>query len=127
MNIAFRAIPLSALVLLAACDSKPTTIVGAGPVDVDAEKIKAAPPVKLPPAMLATKQYRCKDNKVVFVDWFNDGTSANFKSKKDATPVALTAPASGQPYVGGDVTVTGTVDAKSITVKQGGSAQECDA
>ncbi|WP_404712051.1 hypothetical protein [Sphingomonas sp. MMS24-J13] len=127
MNIALRTLPLSALILLAACDTKPTTIVGGGPVDMDAAKIKAAPPVKLPPAMLASKQYRCKDNKVVYVDWFNDGTSANFKAKKDATPVALTAPAAGQPYVGGDVTVTGAADAKSITVKQGGSSQACDA
>lgn len=127
MNIALRTLPIAALVLLAACDTKPTTIVGGGPVDMDADKIKAAPPVKLPPAMLASKSYRCKDNKIVYVDWFNDGTSANFKPKKDATPVALTAPAAGQPYVGGDVTVTGTVDAKSITVKQGGSSQACDA
>jgi hypothetical protein len=127
MNIALRTLPFAALVLLAACDTKPTTIVGGGPVDMDADKIKAAPPVKLPPAMLASKSYRCKDNKIVYVDWFNDGTSANFKPKKDATPVALTAPAAGQPYVGGDVTVTGTVDAKSITVKQGGSSQACDA
>jgi hypothetical protein len=127
MNIALRTLPLSALILLAACDSKPTTIVGAGPVDVDADKIKAAPPVKLPPAMLASKSYRCKDNKIVFVDWFNDGTSANFKPKKEATPVALTAPAAGQPYIGGDVTVTGEVGSKSITVKQGSAAQECDA
>jgi hypothetical protein len=127
MNIALRTLPLAALVFLAACDTKPTTIVGSGPVDVDAETIKNAPPVKLPPALLASKSYRCKDNTLVYVDWFNDGTSANFKPKKDATPVALTAPAAGQPYVGGDVTVTGSADAKSITLKKGGSSQPCDA
>ncbi len=127
MNIALRTLPLAALVLLAACDTKPTTIVGSGPVDPDAEKIKNAPPVKLPPALLASKSYRCKDNTLVYVDWFNDGTSANFKPKKEATPVALTAPAAGQPYTGGDVTVTGSADAKSITLKKGGSSQACDA
>lgn len=127
MNIALRALPIAALVLLAACDTKPTTIVGGGPVDPDADKIKAAPPVKLPPALLATKSYRCKDNKLVYIDWFNDGTSANYKATKEATPVALAAPAAGQPYVGGDVTVTGSADAKSITLAKGGSSQACDA
>lgn len=126
MNIALRALPLAALVFLSACDTSPTTIVGSGPVDPDAEKIKAAPPVKLPPAMLASKSYRCKDNKLVYVDWFNDGTSANFRPKKDAAPVALTAPAPGQPYVGGDVTVSGTADAKAITLTTGGASQSCD-
>ena len=79
MNIALRALPLSALILLAACDTKPTTIVGEGPVDVDAEKIKAAPPVKLPPAMLASKSYRCKDNSLIYIDWFNDNMTANLR------------------------------------------------
>jgi hypothetical protein len=127
MNIILRALPIAALVLLAACDTTPTTIVGDGPADPDAEAMKAAPPVKLPPALLASKSYRCKDNTLVYVDWFNDGTSANFKQKKDAMPVALTAPAAGQPYVGGDVTVTGSADAKSITLKKGSGSQDCDA
>ena len=127
MNIILRTLPVAAFVFLAACNSQPTTIVGKGPSDPDADAIKAAPPVKLPPAMLASKSYRCKDNKLVYVDWFNDGTSANFKPSKDATPVALTAPAAGQPYTAGDISVSGTADTKAITLKKGGASQECDA
>ncbi len=122
-----RAAPIAALALLSACDNKPTTIVGGGPSDPTASQIAAAPPVKLPPAVLASMQYRCKDNSLAFVDFMNAGTSANYRTTKAGSPTALTAPAAGQPYVGGDVTVTGTADAKTITLKKGSSSQECDA
>ncbi len=123
-----RAMPLAALALLAACDSKPTTIVAGGPSDPDAAKIKAAPPVKLPPAMLASKSYRCKDNSLIYIDWFNDNETANLRLKeKTASPTNLTAPSAGAPYTGGGYELTGTADAKTITLKKGGAAQPCDA
>lgn len=118
--------PIALSLVLAAC-GQPTTITAGGPADPDAEKIKAAPPVKLPPAMLASQTYRCKDNTLVYVNWFNDGTTANIKTKKDGTPTALTAPAPGQPYAGEGFELTGTADAKSITVKKpGGASQACN-
>jgi hypothetical protein len=123
-----RATPLAALLLLAACDSKPTTIVAGGPSDPDADKIKAAKPIKLPPAMLASKSYRCKDNSLIYVDWFNDNQTANLHLKeKGATPTVLNAAKPGDPYAGGDYTLTGTATAKSVTLKKGGAAQDCDA
>lgn len=118
--------PLALSLVLAAC-GKPTTITAGGPADPDAEKIKAAPPVKLPPAVLASQTYRCKDNTLVYVDWFNDGTTANIKTKKDGAPTPLTAPAAGQPYAGAGFELTGTADAKAITVKKpGGASQACN-
>lgn len=123
-----RATPLAALLLLAACDTKPTTIVAGGPADPDAEKIKNAKPVKLPPAMLANKSYRCKDNSLIYVDWFNDNQTANLHlSEKTATPIQLTAAKPGDPFVGGDYTLTGTADAKSVNLKKGSASQNCDA
>jgi len=123
-----RAMPLAAFFLLAACDSQPTTIVAGGPSDPDADKIKAAKPVKLPPAMLASKSYRCKDNSLIYVDWFNDNQTANLHLKeKGASPTVLSAPKAGDPYVGGNYTLTGTATAKSVTLKKGGAAQDCDA
>lgn len=123
-----RATPLAALFLLAACDSQPTTIVAGGPADPDADKIKSAPPIKMPPAMLASKSYRCKDNSLVYIDWFNDNQTANLHLKdKSATPIVLNAPKAGDPYVGDAYTLTGTATAKSVTLKKGGAAQACDA
>lgn len=127
-NTLLRATPLAAFALLAACNTQPTTITSGGPNDPTANEIAAAPPVKLPPALLATKQYRCKDNSVVFVDWFNDQMSANFKTKKDGAPIHLTAEVAGQPYSGEGYQLTGTATAKSITFKKpGGDGQSCDA
>ena len=127
LNI-LRATPLAALFLLAACDPHPTTIVAGGPADPDADKIKAAKPVKLPPAILANVSYRCKDNSLIYVDWFNDNQSANLHLKdKTATPVQLSAPSVGAPFVGGDYTLTGNATSKSVNLKKGGSGQDCDA
>jgi membrane-bound inhibitor of C-type lysozyme len=123
-----RATPLTALFLLAACDTQPTTIVaGGGPNDPTANQIAAAPPVKLPPAMLASKSYRCKDNSLIYVDWFNDNMTANLRLKdKAATPVNLTAPSAGAAYSGGSYELTGTAEAKSVTLKKSGASQVCD-
>jgi hypothetical protein len=125
-KIALAAAPLLFALALSAC-GQPTTIQAGGPTDPDAEKIKAAPPVKLPPAMLATTTYRCKDNSVVSIDWFNDGTTANIRPKKGDSPIALNAPAAGQPYTGSSYELTGKADDKVITVKKpGGAAQACN-
>lgn len=123
-----RATPLAALILLAACDSKPTTIVAGGPADPDADKIAAAKPVKLPPAILANKSYRCKDNSLIYIDWFNDNQTANLHLKeKTASPIPLAAPSVGAPFVGGDYTLTGDATSKSVNLKKGGAGQDCDA
>ena len=123
---------LSALIALAplslAACGQPETITAGGVNDPTAGEIAAAPPVKLPPAMLASKQYRCKDNGLVFIDWFNDNMTASLKTSKDGAATALAAPAAGQPYVGGGYTLTGTAEASSISLtKPGGSTQACDA
>ncbi|WP_420140520.1 hypothetical protein [Sphingomonas sp.] len=118
---------LSAILLLAACNTQPETVTAASN-DPDANAAAAAPPVKLPPAMLASKTYRCKDNSLLYVDWFNDGTTANIRADKGGTPTPLTASAAGEPFSGGGYTVVGTPDAKTATItKPGGSAQACEA
>ena len=118
---------IAAFTLLSACNTQPTTITAGSISDPTENALQAAPPVKLPPAMLASKSYRCKDNSIVYDDYMNDSVSANFRAKKDATPTALTAPAAGQPYVGDGIELTGSPDAKSITVKNGGATKTCDA
>jgi hypothetical protein len=122
-----RALPLAALAFLSACDTKPTTIVAGGPADPTANEIANAPPVKLPPAMLASKSYRCKDNSLVFINWFNDNMTANLRLKdKTADPIVMTAPAANEPYVGGDYTLTGDAKGKSVTLAKGGASQTCE-
>lgn len=122
-----RALLLSALAagtLLAGC--KPTTVTAGPPVDPDAAKVAAAPPVKLPPAVQSSKTYRCKDNSLVYIDFFNDGTTAAVKSKKADAGTRLTAPAAGQPFTADGYSLSGTGD--TVTLKRPGhDSQACNA
>ena len=107
---------------------KPTTITADKPVDPDAATVAAAAPVKLPPALLASKSFRCKDNTLVYVDFFNDEMTANFKKDKTATPVPLAAAKAGDPYMGQGYTVKGEAKDSSVTITEPGkAAQVCDA
>ena len=103
--IPLRSVPLAALALLAACDSKPETVEG-GLVDPTANQVAAAPKVTLPPALSASRTYRCKDNSVIYVDFFDDHLTANLKTKKDGGITKLTAAEAGKPFEGGGHTVS---------------------
>ena len=128
MKQTLTAAALSATALLAAC-GEPTTITAGAPNDPTAAQVAAAPKVKLPPALLASKTYRCQPgNAVLYINWFNDNVSAAIKKKKEDTPVALTAPAKGEPFTGGGYVVKGTADAAKVTVTPpGGKDLACDA
>ena len=67
------AVSLAALTTLAACNSEPEVI--GGPADPQAEVLKNAPQVQLPPSILASRTYRCADNGLVYVDFFNNDTA----------------------------------------------------
>lgn len=113
--------------LLAGC-GPPTTITSNGPADVTANEIAKAPPVKLPPALLDSKTYRCQPgNSVFYVDWFNDNTTATLRTKKDGDPIPLTAPTGGQPFVGGGYTVTGSATSTGVEIKGPAGKLNCTA
>ena len=123
-----RTAALAALVTLAACDTKPTTVV-AGPPDDMADQLNSAKPVELPPAMEASKTYRCKDNSVVYVDWFTGGKQATVRSKKDGSPTMLKADDAGKPLTAaGGYSLSGSATAASVDVEMPGKGkQSCDA
>ena len=112
---------------LAACNSQPENIV-VGPQDDMKDQLAHAKPVELPPSIAATKTFRCKDNGVVYVDFYSDGKSAGLHTKKDGPPTMLKAPAAGQPMVAdGGYAVTGTATASTISVTlPGKDKQDCD-
>jgi hypothetical protein len=97
---------LAAAAALAGCNKQDHTIVAGGPQE-DNNTAVANGPVALPPAITASKVYRCADNKVLYVNWLSDG-SANVKNKPDG---AVTAVPAGSPDLKGDANV------KSITYK----------
>ena len=64
---------VAALLILGACNSEPEVI--GGPDDPNAQVLKNAPPVELPPTILASRTYRCADNSLVYIDFFSNDTA----------------------------------------------------
>jgi len=96
-NIILLAIGAAAL---AACNSESHTITANQAPDPMADELANAAPVELPPAIAASKTYRCKDNGLVKIDWLAGGQGANLRVGDATTAIALRAPASAP--VGGN-------------------------
>jgi hypothetical protein len=79
---------------LAACNSESHTITANEAPDPMADQLANAAPVELPPAIAATNTYRCKDNSLLYIDWYSDG-SARVKTEKGAGGTQVPAPAEG--------------------------------
>lgn len=78
---------------LAACNSESHTITANEAPDPMADELANAAPVELPPAIAASKTYRCKDNGLVKIDWLAGGQGANLRVGDATTAIALRAPA----------------------------------
>ena len=79
---------------LAACNSESHTITANEAPDPMADQLANAAPVELPPAIAATNTSRCKDNSLLYIDWYSDG-SARVKTEKGAGGTQVPAPAEG--------------------------------
>ncbi|HEY0271251.1 MAG TPA: hypothetical protein VGC10_09715 [Sphingomonas sp.] len=126
-----RALPVltgALLLTLGACNSQPENLV-VGPPDDMKDQLANAKPVALPPAMLASKSYRCKDNSVAYVDWYADDKSAGIHAKKGDAPTIVKAPEPGKEMTAdGGYALTGDAKGGSITITTPGKGkQSCDA
>ena len=81
-------ITLAAAAALAGCNNSDHTIVAGGPQE-DNTTAATNGPVALPPSIQSSKAYRCKDNKLVYVDWLSDGT-ARVKKTRDEVGTTVT-------------------------------------
>lgn len=118
-------IAVATLALLSACNKSDEPEVVGGPADPMAEQLANAAPVELPPSVKANKQYRCKDNSLIFVDFMTDDKTANLRTEKTGNATKLVAPEAGKAYVAeGGYEVSGQGDDVTITVP-GKGAQSC--
>lgn len=102
---------------LAACNTQPENIIAGERPDPMADQLANAAPVELPPAIAASKTYRCKDNSLLYIDWYSDGSARVKKDKAEAgTEVPAHAEGVASPLIG---------DAKSASVTFKG--QSCHA
>ena len=108
-------IAAAAAAALAGCDKQDHTIQAGGPEDPMAN-VAAPADLKLPPSIVASHKYRCKDNSVAQIDWLSDGTanSARVTPQGGAAVTLAQAEANG-PYTAEGKSLTGTPDAQSVT------------
>jgi hypothetical protein len=115
MNPKLLLMPLVAAAALAGCDTSPEVVKGGGPYDPQAGQA-ANTTVELPPSIVGSAKYRCKDNSVISIDWLSNGTvnSANLRPQDGALTRLAQAEAGGD-YTAEGATVTGDPQAATIT------------
>ena len=91
----FAAATVAAVLALGACSNEPE-VLDPNP-DPRAAEIANAAPVEPPPMIQASRTYRCKDNSLLYADFYTNNT-VNVRDKKDGPGTILTAPAADQPY-----------------------------
>lgn len=92
-NKLLTALSLPALIALGACGGPET--INAGGDDPQASALQNAAPVEAPPMIQASRTYRCKDNSLLYADFYTDNT-VRVRTEKEGQPTILTA-AEGQP------------------------------
>lgn len=97
---------LVASLFLAACQSEPEVV--GGPADPQAEALKNAPPVELPPSMVS-RTYRCTDNSLVYVDFASDGRFARIGTA-ETSRVRADAAEPNRNYAGEGYTISANAD-----------------
>ena len=91
----FCAASLAALLTLGAC-SEPETITSGKTPDPQAEALKNAPALtEAPPMIKASRTFRCKDNSLIYADFYTNDR-VRVRTEKDGAPTVLTA-AGGKP------------------------------
>jgi hypothetical protein len=120
-----RLLPTAAVLALslAACQNKPIVQHTEDPLKEAAAK---APKVELPPSIKANAILRCKDNSLVYIDFFSGDKAANLRTEKDGAPIRLTAEKAGDPLIADGYALKGTPQLVTLTLP-GKPAQTCKA
>jgi hypothetical protein len=103
-------LPLSilSLAVLSACNQAQPEGFNETIADPMENQLANAAPVALPPALKASKTYRCKDNSLIYVDFFADDLTANIRTEKEGAPVKLTAPEKGKAFAAEGYSIEGS-------------------
>jgi len=104
-HIAAAAAALSAL---AACSGEPE-VIQANQFDAQADALKNAAPVAPPPMILVTRAYRCSDNSLFYVDFYNNNT-ATIRTSQDGMPTMLSSTDGNPPYTGEGYSVSANAE-----------------
>lgn len=109
MNRALSTLAIAAAAALAGCEQE--TVTPRGPYDPNANLTNRSGPIELPPAITSSHAYRCKDNSLVYIDWYSDG-SARVKATPTEAGTHVPAPA---PDAAEPPQLVGSASATTIT------------
>ena len=127
MNSKFLTATLLAAAALAGCDKQSHTIVAENPGDKSGPVVAKIDPASLPPAIEASKSYRCDDGSVAYVDWLADKMTANIRASKTGTPTQVKTAEVGKPMTAASASLTGSATSSSVNITlPGKGAQKCD-
>ena len=129
MNRKLSLIVIAAAALVAC---KQETIVANEAPDPMAEELANAAPVELPPAIEASKTYRCKDNSLVRIDWLQGGKGAYVHGEgQEQTHLKAAVAVDGKPATTdlsaeGGFLLKGSATASTVSLTMPGKgAQSC--
>ncbi len=110
---------IAALSTLGACGTQPENL--SSTVDTQAEALRNAAPVQLPPSVQSTKAYRCADNSLAYVEFYNNNT-AHIAATRGGTPTNLTSTSPTGPFTAEGYSVSGTGDV--VQIRQPGKPEQ---
>ena len=122
----FAAASVAAFLSLAACDNQPETLSAPGGADPQAEQLAKAKPVELPPAISASRTYRCKDNSLVYIDFFSNNSANVRLGSKEEMPTQVKAADANSPMTAEGYSVSGNTPTITLTAP-GKGTQSCKA
>ncbi len=102
---------VAAIAALAACGDETIQV---NQFDSQAKELENAAPVQLPAAITASRTYRCSDNSLVYVDFYDDNT-ATVRTTQGGTPTQVTAEGGNPPYVAPGFSISGNGENVRIT------------
>lgn len=114
---------LGAALALSACTEDHN--ITAADNDPQAEALKKAGPVAAPPMIQASRTYRCKDNSLVYVDFYTNST-ARIRTAKDGPATALAMAEGAAAYTAEGYSVSGNSPQVTVTAP-GKGTQSCKA
>ena len=113
---------LAATFALAACGEP--EVITVNEFDPMAEALKNAGPIEAPPMIQASRTYRCRDNSLVYIDFYTNDTAA-VRTQRGQPPVAtLTAEDGTPPYTAEGYSVSANADQITYTAP-GRGTQTC--
>ncbi|HEY9552366.1 hypothetical protein [Allosphingosinicella sp.] len=118
----FAAASVAALLSLAACNQEPE-VISANGVDPQADELAKAPPVELPPAIQASRTYRCDDNSLVYATFYTNNT-VKVSAEQGVNGTILTAQDGQPPFVAEGYSLSANADEVSYTAP-GKGTQTC--